>query len=135
MMLQRLQNLCFKLILHVDKRTPTMDIHAEMNMDLLQVRRSKHVAVEMYKVDQHLLPESVQNLFHKSQHCYATRSRMRGDYHTQRKRLEYGKRCFMVRGPKVWHIIPPEVKLLPDITVFKDTLKIMPWSAESIPIT
>ena len=105
-MLQHLQNLCFKMILKVDAQTPTVDVHAEMNMDMLAVRRAKHTAVEMFKIEQHLVPETVQCLFNKKQQCHETRSCTRGDYDIPRKRLEYGKRCFSVRGRKLWHTLP-----------------------------
>ncbi len=134
-MLQRLQNLCFKLILHVDKLTPTVQIHRSMNMDQLHIRRAKHCVMQMFKIESLLVPETVQNLFQKTQHSYSTRSAARSDYVTQYKRLEYGKRCFTIRGPKIWDLLPPVVKQAPDIESFKNTMKIYPWSADLIPIT
>ncbi len=134
-LLQRLQNLCLKLILQVDKQTSTSYIHKVMNMDQLHVCRAKHCATEMYKIENSLVPQPIQDLFQKSQHFYQTRSTARRDFVTKRKRLEYGRRCFTVRGPKIWHSIPPLVKQAPDIKTFNNTLKIIPWSADMIPIT
>ena len=70
-MLQRLQNLCFKNI-QVDRLTPTIQIHDELNMDMLSLRRKKHSAIEMYKVENQLVPETVGKLFAKPVHEHQT---------------------------------------------------------------
>ena len=62
-MLQRLQNCAFRSILNVDSYTHTNDTHNTLNMDRLDDRRTKHVAVQMYKFLKCNGPISCRNLF------------------------------------------------------------------------
>ena len=61
--LQKLQNCAFRSILGVDNLARTKDMHASLNMDMLDSRREKHAAIEVFKYLNNLGPESCRQLF------------------------------------------------------------------------
>ena len=61
--LQRLQNLSLKNVLCVSKMTLTSFIHNELEYDMLNIRRKKHTATNMYKVEHNIMPGPVTQLF------------------------------------------------------------------------
>ena len=119
--LQRLQNACIKSILHVPKRTPTMEIHARSKLQTLKQRRHFHTAVEMYKVYKEIQPKAIQKMFisHDKIHNRQTRRTAAKAWYPPRARLNLTKSSFRHRGQKVWETIPEEIKLKPSISSFK----------------
>ena len=61
--LQKLQNCAFRSILRVDRLTPTNQTHETLNMDTLQVRWCRHVAIQMYKYLHGDAPPECTNMF------------------------------------------------------------------------
>ena len=61
--LQKLQNAACRIILSCDSRTHISDLHEALNLELLQSRRSRHTAHEMYKVYHQLTPLKILDMF------------------------------------------------------------------------
>ena len=63
-------------------------------------------------------------IFHLATHIHKHRTRFssRESYFIPRQRTEYGKKSFSFMGPKVWQIVPDELKLL-SFNRFKTKLK------------
>ena len=55
-------------------------------------------------------------------HKHHTRLSLKNNYFIPRKRTDFGKKSFSFVGPKVWQIVPNELKLLP-FSQFKRKLK------------
>ncbi len=119
--LQRLQNACIKSILQVPKRTPTAEIHSISKMQTLKERQHFHTAVEMYKVEKGMQPESIQNMFkrHSEIHNRHTRRSVSKVIYPPRARLNITKCGFRHRGQKVWEAVPDTLKTKPSILTFK----------------
>ena len=129
--LQNLQNMGIKSILQVDRLTSTAEIHEHMNMPYLADRRDINAAAEMFKVDKGLAPRNVSSMFEKLNHSNMrnTRQATKGDYKMPHCRLEYGKRNFRYRGPKIWAKVPVDIRQSDTTKCFKKNLK-KAWSGK-----
>ena len=62
--LQKLQNSALRRILNCNSRTPTVEMHARLNLDTLDIRRFKHVNTQTYKCLHDLAPPQISTLVH-----------------------------------------------------------------------
>ena len=62
-------------------------IHSELGFDKLHIRWEKHVAINMFKVDNNMVPEPVTQLFDKldENQRYTTRSVSKENYQLPKK--------------------------------------------------
>ena len=118
--LQKLQNMALKNILQVDRQASTEFIHKTLNLPYLHVRRKQHTAGMMYKVNNGLIPTSLQNLFEHVQNNAPriTRQSQSDNFRVPRCRLNLGKRCFRHRGPVIWQHTPDILKSAPSYKAF-----------------
>ena len=74
----------------------------------------------MYRVENHLVPAHVKNMFTKCSeiHAYSTRAANVGNYATTQIRTEKGKQVFQQTGPKVWKRLPDIVRRSQSIESF-----------------
>ena len=124
MTLQKLQNMCFKNILRVPKRTSTQEIHDALDMELLSHPRWRHVAIEMFKVANNLQPESIQNMFQLKADVQskATKGSASNKFDKWRPRLEMTKISFRYRGVEVWDSVPLAIQNSDSLDTFKNLL-------------
>ena len=129
--LQRLQNMGIKTILKADKLASTPSIHEELNTPFLGTRRLIHSATEMFKVYKNQVPPREANMFEKidNQTSATTRQSTRGDYKLPHCCLEFGKRNFRFRGPKIWSSVPCENRTSETSKGFKRGLRRI-WSGK-----
>ena len=118
--LQRLQNRALCICVGGSRtRRRVADLHTECSVDLLEVRRTKQLAVLMYK---------------KSRQCTAIRAeaaelRTRSEYKRNiplpRMRTELGKRSPLYRGLKIWNGLSKTMQDAPSKFIFKKLLSNM----------
>ena len=125
--LQKLQNSAFRSILRRDKRTSVEQMHNEVGMPYLSVRRLKHTAAEMYKVFHNLAPDIITQCFEMVEDVssIATRASTGGDFYLHHTRLQQTKHSFCCRGVMVWNAIPVEARYATNMEEFKDWLEII----------
>ena len=125
MILQKVQNMAFKSILKVPKRTSTLSAHTDLNMLTLSQRRTLHVAKEMYKIDMGLCPESVLATFDRRSSITnrTTRSSAKGCFEVPNYRLIQTRRNFVYRGIKTWKQIPEFLKHSESVDTFVSNMK------------
>ena len=105
-----LQNMGLKAVLKADRLASTAAIHDEMNIPFLETRCAIHSAVEMYKVHTNQAPPREMFERYDKQSCTVTRQQTKGDFKLPHCRLEFGKRNFRFRGPKIWSCVQSETR-------------------------
>ena len=109
-------------------------IHKNFNgtfQDLLKIendftiheRNLQKLAIEMYKVKNHLSPTLIQGLFSDHSNSYDLRNERcwtTNNINTDK----YGKETFLFRGPKTWEILPSYIKDSPSLNEFKAKIKL-----------
>ena len=98
----------------------------------------KALAVEMYKITYKLSPEFMWDMVEEINSKYHTRSSCKIDYNENNEtvytkksnyRLQktnttsFGLQSFRSLGPKIWAMIPNELKSIKSLSVFKEKLK------------
>ncbi len=118
--LQNIQNCSVRQKLKCDKLSPTADMHAECNIEMLRDRRDRHVSHDMYRATHDMAPSRIQNMFkyvhdthskqtsHTSEHLYLPRCK-----------LEFSKRNFKYRGVLNWNPLPVDLRHAPSLATFK----------------
>ena len=105
--LQKLQNSGLRRILNCDPRTHIVEMHQNLNLDELNVRRRKHLNCQVYKYIHDLSPVNVCNLIktRQSDHSIVTRSITTGDLHIPRVNLDVCRHNFKYKGPVQWQLL------------------------------
>ena len=127
--LQKMQNCAFRSILGVDNRAHTKDTHESLNMDMLDSRREKHAAVQVFKFVNQLGPDSCNDLFTLTQdhHSVNTRSSVNNGIMIPRMNLSLCQRNIRYLGAKIWAKIPDEIKSAPNLETFKSSIYELNW--------
>lgn len=122
--IQKLQNAAFRRILKAPKLTPTDNLHEDLNMDRLYIRREKHICIEMYKIVHELHPVSLQAYIRKLGNVSSRVTRQSCAYalYIGKPRLELTKRSFFYRGPILWNALPVYIQEAPTLECFKKLL-------------
>ncbi len=123
--LQKVQNMAFKSILRVPKRTSTTETHSELNMLTLSQRRTLHLSKQMYKIDKGLGPPKLLSRFTRRSEIskFQTRSVTGNEFEIPRNRLKQTDRNPVYRGIKVWETIPDILKAAEDVDLFVSNTK------------
>ena len=120
--LQILQNTACRIILRRDLMTPTFQMHIDLILLLLNLRRHIRVVCEFYK--------SVKDETYCLNHFFTPVVRVTGvrTRVVTRKNLNYsrcktntGQKAFAVRGPKTWNSIPSEFQAIDSFDLFKNS--------------
>ena len=91
------------------------------NLCTLQNRRLQDLATLMYKVKHNICPKYVADLFQRSEAKYALRNK---EFAIPRfKTVTYGKHRIRYTEPKIWNIIPKDIRSLPTLSSFKKTIR------------
>ena len=104
-------------------REHTTPLFFKLNLLKIHDICNLEIAKNMFQIKNKMTQHDSQ-IFHLATHIHKHRTRFssRENYFIPRKRTEYGKKSFSFMGPKVWQIVPDELKLLP-FNRFKTKLK------------
>ena len=93
----------------------------------IHVKNVRTLAIEMFKVSKNLSPPLVSEIFEKRNNVYDLRNP--SEFVRPRIRSVYNDReSIYYPVPKIWDIIPPELKFLENVNAFKRELK--KWKPE-----
>ena len=121
--LQRLQNRAGRIITFSDYNTRFVDILQHLRWDTLEQRRSKQLAISVFKSLNNLYPESLKNMFKPTSgvHFYNVRGASNNIF-VPRPRTEAAKRAFSYRGAVMWNGLENVLKDEINLNSFKSAL-------------
>ncbi len=119
--LQKLQNCSLRQILKYDKLSPVSDMHSICNIEMLDMRRDRHVSHDLYRATHDIAPASIQNMFKyvHDTHSKQTRSHTSELLYLPRCKLEFSKRNFKYRGVLYWNPLPENLRHSQSLATFK----------------
>jgi hypothetical protein len=87
----------------------------------IQNRLEYHKSVLMYKCINNCAPDYLCNLFdmNTNSNVYSLRSSAKGNLFVPRPNSNFMKRNFHYSGTILWNCLPPNIKLIQDIDLFK----------------
>ena len=123
--LQRLQNRAGRIITFSDYNTRSADILQDFRWDALEQRRSKQLAISVFKSLNNLYPESLKNMFKPTSgvHSYNVRGASNNIF-VPRPRTEAAKRAFRYRGAVMWNGLENVLKDEINLNSFKSALSL-----------
>ena len=93
-------------------------------------RNVQKLAIEMFKVKNKLCSEIKLDLFKEVKHSYNLRNHLIcGSYKI--KTVRYGTQTITYLGPKIWSIIPDEIKESASLETFRQKIKL--WKPSGCP--
>ena len=119
--LQRLQNRAGRIIVRFsDYNTRSANILQDLRWDTLEQRRSKQLAISVFKSLNNLYPESLKNMFKPTSgvHSYNVRG-VSNNIFVPRPRTEAAKRAFSYRGAVMWNGLENVLKDEINLNCFK----------------
>ena len=88
----------------------------------LHLKNVRTLAIEMYKVSKNLSPQLVTEIFEKRNNVYDLRNP--SEFVRPRIRSVFNaEESISYLGPKIWDIVPPELKALETVNAFKREIK------------
>ena len=90
----------------------------------------KTLATEMYKILNVLSPDIMQDIFEIKSNYYNTRDAPAFSSRNI-KRVRYGLKTISYMAPKIWNLVPKEMKQVTTLNEFKAKIKI--WKLENCP--
>ena len=123
--LQRLQNRAGRIITFSDYNTRSADILQDLGWDTLEQRRSKQLAISVFKSLNNLCPESLKNMFKPTSgvHSYNVRGASNNIF-VPRPRTEAANRAFSYRGSVMWNGLENVLKDEINLNSFKSALSL-----------
>ena len=123
-LLQRLQKGAMRIILNTDRYAHIEDMHQNLNLIPLDLRRKHHVCHQTYKGLHGIAPNYIVDKLQiqDSRHSMNTRSTERGMLLVKPCRLHVCSKNFFVKGPKIWNPIESDIKSRPTLEQFKRNL-------------
>ena len=114
--LQRLQNRAGRIITFSDYNTRSADILQDLRWDTLEQRRSKQLAISVFKSLNNLYPESLKNMFKPTSNVWGASNNI----FVPRPRTEAAKRAFSYRGAVMWNGLENVLKDEINLNSFKN---------------
>ena len=112
------ENLTFEELLEMDN---SVSIHQ---------RNLQKLAIAMYKIKHKLSPKPMTELFNQKMLQYNLRNKRQWETNCVRT-VKYGIETISFMGPKVWEMIPDNIRLSGSLTIFKEKIKL--WKATKCP--
>ena len=130
--LQRLQNRDGRIITLGDYNTRSADILQDLGWDTLEQRRSKRLAISVFKSLNNLYPESLKNMFKPTSgvHSYNVWGASNNIF-VPRPRTEAAKRAFSYRGAVMWNGLENVLKDEINLNSFKSDLSLS-WTRDCL---
>ena len=86
-------------------------------------RNLQRLAIEMYEVKNNLCPLPVREIFNSNVHAYDLRNKKTWEQSNVRT-VFYGTETVRYGGPKIWDILPSELKVSKSLEEFKSKVKL-----------
>ena len=128
--INRLHERCLRII-YSDKKSTFDELLKKDGSVSIHTRNFQFLAIEMYKVKNDLAPLTVQDLFQVRETChYNLRSQ---SYFTQSriKSVNHGSESLSSLGPKIWELVPLEMREINSLLKFKEEIK--KWEPKNCP--
>ena len=109
-------------ILYKDDCSSFEELLRKDNIVTIHVRNIQLLAVEMYKLKNNLALNFISGLFPLSQSHYNMRN-CKDFKRPNPKTVRWGTESLLNLGPKIWDIVPTDIKALPTLHSFKQNIK------------
>ena len=121
--IQFTQNKCIRFCLKLNSRIHLDKQHfKEMNWLPVQERKNQRICVNVYKYFNQIAPTCMSNIFIQQKTIINTRNSMYR-LKTQIRKSNMGQNSLSYLGPKLWNILPKEIKSSKSKNSFKQKLK------------
>ena len=117
-------------IVYKDYKSSFAELLSEDKSFTVHHKNVQKLAIEMYKVKNELRPKIMLDLFKEVTHLYNLRNGLIcGSYKI--KTVRYGTETITYLGPKIWSIIPDEIRESASLETFRQKIKL--WKPNSCP--
>ena len=117
-------------IVYKDYKPSFAELLSEGKPFTIHHKNVRKLAIEMYKVKNKLGPKIMIDLFKEVTHSYNLRNGLIcGSYKI--KTVRYGTETITYLGPKIWSIIPDEIRESASLETFRQKIKL--WKPNSCP--
>ncbi len=119
--IQKLQNSACRIILKSGSMTPTSSMHQELKLDMLDIRRCKHVCNQMYRCTTGIAPANLCNKINtvRDIHQRVTRAVTGNHLVVPGARLNISRQNFFYIGPGWWNQLDERIEHLNTYASFK----------------
>ena len=121
--LQKIQNQCARLITMTKARDHITPVLIDLHWLPIEQRITYKIATTVYKALNGMAPEYLAELLQPHKPARPLRSENKCLLSTRVPRTLLGEKAFSINGPKVWNLLPIDVKISPVIESFKSNLK------------
>ena len=97
------------IIVHKDYKSSFAELLSEDKSFTVHHKNVQKLAIEMYKVKNELCPKIMLDLFKEVTHPYKLRNGLICGFY-KIKIVHYGTKTITYLGPKIWSIIPDEIR-------------------------
>ena len=126
--INRIQERALRIVYN-DRKSTFNELLTKDKSVTVHSRNLQILATEMFKVINGMAPEIISNIFQINTSVYNLRN---SDFKTENVRtVHYGTESLSFLGPKIWKILPSEIKTSTSLQVFKN--KIKQWVPENCP--
>ena len=117
----KLQKRAARIILNAKYDIPSLQLFKKLGWLSIQNRLEYHKSVLMYKCINNSAPDYLCNLFdmNTNSNIYSLRSSAKGNLFVPRPNSNFMKQTFHYSGIILWNSLPPNLKLIQDIDLFK----------------
>ena len=118
--LQKRQDRAARIVTFSNYEVRSSVLLDELGWERLEYVRLKQLAVTMYKIHNDLSPSYLRRIFTNTSNVHSHNLRNSElNYYVPRPRTESAKGSLHYRGSVLWNTIPPEIRNLPGLNVFK----------------
>ena len=127
--INRLHERCLR-VLYGDKSTSFEKLLEQDKSVTIHIKNLQILATEMFKVYRNIFPSIFSEIFHQRGNNY--NSQINSDFAMPNVRsVFHGTESIWYLGPKIWDIVPLELKELTSVAAFKKVIK--EWKPKSCP--
>ena len=127
----KINNLHFRTLrlVYLDEKSSFEELLNKVGSVTVHHRNLQLLAIEMFKVIKGVAPASMTDIFAKNENTFTenvssnTRSRSIFYNPSNPKKVNYGLETLRSLGPKVWDMLPIDLKNNPSLAVFKSKIK------------